>query len=255
MDWSRGMKFSFKVLIVLLIGVGAVLFLFKEKIPFINADSPYVPPMSGRLIIIDPGHGSPDGGANQGEVLEKDIALKVAKNLRTYLQQQGALVILTREGDADLAPKKLKGLSKRKRVDLQKRVEIINDSKADLYVSIHLNSLPDSQWRGAQTFYNKKEEKNKQLAESIQHQLIETLNNTDRKAKSMKDVFLVKQAKKVGALVEIGFLSNDEERQLLQNKKYQKKVAFAIYGGITKFLAKPERIKSESESESKNNKK
>ena len=243
------MKFSYKVLIVLLIGAGAILFLFKENIPFINADSPDTGPMGGRVIVIDPGHGGPDGGANQGEILEKDIALKVAKKLQNYLQQQGALVIMTREKDTDLAPKKMKGLAKRKRADLQERVEIINESDADLYVSIHLNSLADAQWRGAQTFFNNKKEANKQLAESIQKQLIKTLENTDREAKSMNGVYLVEYSKKVGALVEIGFLSNDEERQLLQNKKYQDKVAFAIYGGITKFLTNPEKNKPKSENE------
>lgn len=235
------MRFSYKVLIVFLIGIVAIFFSFKEDIPFIKALSPKTLPMSGRIIVIDPGHGGPDGGANQGDILEKDIALKVAKNLRDYLQQHGAVVIMTREKDTDLAPKKLKGLAKRKRVDLAERVEIINDSDADLYISIHLNSLPDGQWRGAQTFYNKKEEESKLLADSIQHQLISTLKNTDRKARSMKDVYLVERSKTVGALVEIGFLSNDEERQLLQNGKYQEKVAFGIYGGITKYLAKPEK--------------
>ncbi|MDF2557810.1 MAG: cwlD [Bacillales bacterium] len=237
------MKFSYKLIFVILIGTIAIIFSFKEEIPFIKALSPKTLPMSGRIIVIDPGHGGPDGGANQGDILEKDIALKVAKNLRDYLQQHGAIVIMTREKDTDLAPKKLKGLSKRKRVDLAERVEIINESEADLYISIHLNSLPDGQWRGAQTFYNKKEEENKLLAESIQKQLIKTLGNTDRKARNLKDVYLVERSKTVGALVEIGFLSNDEERQLLQNKKYQEKVAFAIYGGITKFLTKPENEK------------
>lgn len=234
------MKFSYKILIVLLIGTVAILFSFKEEIPFIKALSPKTLPMSGRVIVVDPGHGGPDGGTSQGEIQEKDIALKVAKSLRDYLQQQGAVVIMTREKDTDLAPQKLKGLSKRKRADLKERVEIINESDADLFISIHLNSLPDGQWRGAQTFYNKKQEENKLFAECIQRQLIKTLENTDREAKSMKGIYLVEHSKTVGALVEIGFLSNEEERQLLQNKKYQEKVAFAIYGGVTKYLAKPE---------------
>lgn len=234
------MKFRYKLIIVFCIGIVAIMFTFKEKIPFIKAISPKTKPMSGMVIVVDAGHGGPDGGANQGKILEKDIALNVAKYLRDYLQGQGALVIMTREKDTDLAPKKLKGLAKRKRADLQERVEIINESEADLYISIHLNSLPDGQWRGAQTFYNKKKEESKTLAETIQKQLIKTLDNTDREAKTLKNVYLVEHAKKVGALVEIGFLSNDEERQLLQNKKYQQKVAFAIYGGVTKYLSVPE---------------
>ncbi|MBX4340793.1 N-acetylmuramoyl-L-alanine amidase, partial [Mycobacterium tuberculosis] len=99
---------------------------------------------------IDPGHGGPDGGAVGTEHLEKDIALAISKQIRDYLQEQGALVLLTRERDTDLADKDMKGYSKRKGEDLRKRLELINDSEADMYLSIHLNAIPSRQWSGAQ---------------------------------------------------------------------------------------------------------
>ncbi|WP_376745886.1 N-acetylmuramoyl-L-alanine amidase, partial [Bacillus paranthracis] len=92
-------------------------------------------PLTGKVIIIDPGHGGPDGGAGDNEVLEKDIALSVSLKLRDYLQEQGALVIMTREVDKDLASESTKGYRNRKVEDLKERISIINKSDADLFLS------------------------------------------------------------------------------------------------------------------------
>lgn len=194
-------------------------------------------PLSGKIIYLDPGHGGPDGGAGDTEALEKDIALVVAHKLRDYLQQQGALVLMTREDDRDLADPEIKGLSKRKAMDLRRRVQLINESEADLFISIHLNSIPSPRWRGAQTFYIPNDANNKRLALLIQDEFINTLENTKRKAKIIKDIYLLEQANKPGALVEIGFLSNSEERALLINSEYQEKVAFSIYKGIMRYFS------------------
>lgn len=109
-------------------------------------------PLSGKVILLDPGHGGPDGGADNGNVLEKDISLEVSLKLRDYLQEQGAVVMMTREDDRDLAAEDTKGYSRRKVEDLKKRLNMINHSDADFYVSVHLNSIPSPKWRGAQTF-------------------------------------------------------------------------------------------------------
>ena len=77
-------------------------------------------PLSGKVIILDAGHGGPDGGAAVGGVMEKDIALSITKMVRDYLQEQGALVIMTREKDTDLAGD-IAGYRARKREDLIKR--------------------------------------------------------------------------------------------------------------------------------------
>jgi N-acetylmuramoyl-L-alanine amidase len=70
-------------------------------------------PLSGKVILIDPGHGGPDGGAGDTEALEKDIALNISLKLREYLQEQGALVIMTREEDKDLADEDTRGYSRK----------------------------------------------------------------------------------------------------------------------------------------------
>jgi N-acetylmuramoyl-L-alanine amidase len=194
-------------------------------------------PLSGRIIILDPGHGGPDGGAVGGEVVEKDVALNIALKLRDYLQQQGALVVMTREGDNDLASKDTKGYSRRKVEDLQKRVEFINESEADLFISIHLNAIPSPRWSGAQTFYYASFEENERIAKFIQAELRRNLENTNRLAKPINGVYLLKYAKKPGALVEVGFLSNNDERQLLSSEDYQTKVAASIYEGILRYFS------------------
>ncbi|WP_044895226.1 N-acetylmuramoyl-L-alanine amidase CwlD [Bacillus alveayuensis] len=194
-------------------------------------------PLSGRIIVLDPGHGGPDGGAVGGEVVEKDVALNIALKLRDYLQQQGALVVMTREGDNDLAAKNTKGYSRRKIEDLQKRVEFINESEADLFISVHLNAIPSPRWRGAQTFYYASFVENERVAKFIQAELRRNLENTNRSAKAINGVYLLKYAKKPGALVEVGFLSNYDERQLLSSEDYQTKVAASIYKGILRYFS------------------
>lgn len=125
-----------------LLGFIVLLFLFKYQ--FSNNDSwkPWSLPLSGKIIYLDPGHGGPDGGAVGGKLLEKDVTLEVAFRVRDYLQEQGALVIMTRESDTDLAPEGTKGYSRRKAEDLRQRVKLINHSEAELYISIHLNAIP-----------------------------------------------------------------------------------------------------------------
>ncbi|QFT87226.1 Germination-specific N-acetylmuramoyl-L-alanine amidase precursor [Bacillus sp. THAF10] len=190
-------------------------------------------PLSGKIIILDPGHGGPDGGAVGGDVLEKDVALQVSLFVRDYLQEQGALVLMTREEDKDLADPATKGYSRRKVEDLRKRIEMINESDGDLFISVHLNAIPSPRWRGAQTFYHRsKHEDNARLAKFIQEEFRGNLENTDRYAKPMNSLFILKNADIPGALVEVGFLSNPAERSLLNTEEYQKSIAASIYNGI-----------------------
>jgi N-acetylmuramoyl-L-alanine amidase len=193
-------------------------------------------PLSGKIILLDPGHGGPDGGAGDKTALEKDIALTVSLKVRDYLQEQGALVIMTRETDRDLADKNTRGYSRRKVEDLKKRLIMINQSEADFFVSIHLNSIPSPRWSGAQTFYAPKYKENERAAKFIQDELRINLENTDRKAKPIQHVYILKNAKKPGVLVEIGFLSNPGEKAKLKNEAYQEKVAASIYKGVNRYF-------------------
>ena len=192
-------------------------------------------PLAGRVIVLDPGHGGSDGGADSDNVQEDDIALSVTKKVRDYLQEVGAFVIMTRDRDIDLADTDIKRLSNRKTQDLNRRLEIINKSAPDMFISIHLNKISSSKWRGAQTFYHPQSEANKKLASFIQDSLRKDLENTDRQAKTIEHVFLLKQSRVPSSLVEVGFLSNDVERGLLVKRKYQNKIAESIYKGIFRY--------------------
>lgn len=200
-------------------------------------------PLSGKIILIDPGHGGPDGGAGDGKTLEKDIALDISFKVRDFLQQHGALVMMTREIDEDLADPTTKGYSRRKVEDLKQRLKMINSSDNDLFVSIHLNAIPSARWSGAQTFYSPHYTENAKAAKFIQDELRRNLENTNRKAKPLSHVYILKNAKKPGVLVEVGFLSNPAEKANLQTDSYQEKVAASIYKGIIRYFTNEKELK------------
>ncbi|ANS75965.1 N-acetylmuramoyl-L-alanine amidase [Paenibacillus yonginensis] len=220
------------VLLALLAGV-----LFYE-VPVQKVSNYWSLPLAGKVIALDPGHGGPDGGAESRDgIIEKDINLSVALYLRDYLQQAGAVVYMTREEDKDLANPDTSSYSKRKTEDLKKRVRLIEEKEAKLMVSIHMNSIPSSKWRGAQTFYHPSHPESQALADLVQEELRTNLENTDRVAKSADYVYLLKELKIPSVLVEVGFLSNPGESKLLGDEDYQRKVAASIYKGILRYEA------------------
>ena len=139
---------------------------------------------------------------------------------------------MTRYGDYDLSANYAE---LRKRSDLSRRANIINRSNADIYLSIHLNSDVSTTWKGAQVFYNTINEKNEQIAKIMQEQLGKDLNSK-RKYKKLNDHYLYNRVKIPGVLIEVGFISNPNERYLLRQKDYQKKVAFSIKDGLVSYF-------------------
>ncbi|MDC3425554.1 N-acetylmuramoyl-L-alanine amidase CwlD [Aquibacillus sp. 3ASR75-11] len=220
--------------------VGAFLLVFLIQYPIQKSQESWDTwslPLSGKVIVLDPGHGGVDGGAvGKDNTLEKDIVLKIAKDLQNYLQQSGALVYLTREEDKDLADEGTDGLARRKVEDIRRRVEFIKDKEADFFVSLHLNALPSTRWNGAQTFYYPGLEDSENLAKFIQAEIKRNLENTKRQALALNGMYILKNADSPGALVEMGFLSNKHERELLKTEKYQHKMAGSIYEGILRFV-------------------
>src|SRR5690625_164887 len=227
-----------KQVTVWLMGLGILVFLIQYPIQKHETTwKNWSLPLSGKTIVIDPGHGGPDGGA-QGidKTQEKDIALEVSKKLRDYLQQSGALVYLTRETDEDLADKGTQGLSRRKSEDIRNRLAFVHDKDADFFVSIHLNAIPSTQWSGAQSFYYPKYDESRHLAKMIQDEIVHNLENTDRVALALNGMYLLKYAEVPSALVEIGFLSNEQEREQLKQSDYQEQMAASIYKGILRYV-------------------
>ncbi len=224
-------------IVLLTAAIGTLIYLTFQQPEEEGAWSSWSMPLSGKVIILDPGHGGKDGGAiAKSGLIEKEVALAVAGYLRDYLQQAGALVMMTREGDYDLADQ---GAPIRKKQDLERRAELVNMSETDLMLSIHLNSIPSEIWRGAQTFYNPSRGENKHAATLIQEELINNLHNTTRTAKVDEEIYLLKSIQASAALVEIGFLSNPEEAYLLGQPAYQVEIANAIYRGVLRFFSEP----------------
>lgn len=227
---SGSLKIAMSVGMVLII-----ITLLSYSMPSTKTWTYWTLPLSGKVIAIDAGHGGVDGGAQSREgIKEKYINLIIALHLRDYLQQAGAIVIMTREEDNDLASLGTKGYSRRKTEDLLNRVNLVKDKHADMLISIHMNSIPSSRWQGAQSFYYPSLEENKRLASSIQDEIRNNLN-TERLVGTANNVYLLKAVEVPSALIEVGFLSNPEEAQLLSNESYQKKAAAAIYRGILKY--------------------
>lgn len=190
-----------------------------------------VMPVEKKCVVIDAGHGGFDPGkvASDG-VTEKTINLAIASKLCGFLEQGGAVVRTTRVDDASL--------SENKRGDLKSRVEIANNSKADLFVSIHQNSFPQGSAKGAQVFYYKGSEEGKRLASLIQARLKEVVDiDNDRAAKANESYYVLKQIEVPSVIVECGFLSNSVEHDKLMSDEYQEKLAWAIYMGILDYFS------------------
>ena len=119
---------------------------------------------------------------------------------------------MTRSDDNAIYELDSKTLSQKKVSDIKNRVKLGNESGADIFVSIHLNKIPQSKYSGFQTFYNSKSEDGKRLANCIQEKLLSTTNRKSRgNTKSIKDIYIVEHIEIPLALVECGFLSNEEE--------------------------------------------
>lgn len=198
---------------------------------FVNASDDNFP-LIGKIIYIDPGHGGLDPGAMYSGVLEKDINLEISKKIQDKLFSLGAIVYLTRYGDYDLS---VNNTINRKRSDLSRRSNIINKSKCDLFLSVHLNAEETGLYRGAQAFYSDNNEQNQLIASIMQEEFKNKLNST-RKYKNNNDLYLQKRIKVPGVLVELGFLSNSNERYLLKQNTYQEKIALTITNALIKYF-------------------
>lgn len=189
-------------------------------------------PLLGKTIILDAGHGGKDGGAEVGNVKEKDVNLRVVMVLKDALEEKGANVILTRTGDDDLSED---GVSRRKKNDFDKRIEIINNTNPDIYLSIHQNIFESSKYRGAQVFYVSRNSYNKHLAEVIQSEL-NSFTKTNRKIKEMRGKYMYDRLNPIGVLIECGFLSNYFDRTNLLNEGYVKKLSLKITQGVINYF-------------------
>lgn len=180
----------------------------------------------GLVVVLDPGHGGDDPGAVVGPTREKELVLQIALRVKETLEQAGARVVMTRERDEDLGG--------RIREELGRRVALVKQHDAQLYVSIHANKDSCNCW-GAQTFYQRSGmPEGKALAMAIQNQLRQ-LTPTTRVALPA-DYFVLRTSPVPAAMVEVGFLTNAAEHSRLKNPEYQRTLALAVTRGIADFV-------------------
>lgn len=208
--------------------IGIVLAVFLFGISFTRAN-PVESDLKllGKVIYLDPGHGGTDPGAVYKDIYEKDITLSICKKLKELLEQEGAIVYMTRYDDYDLSS----STYNRKKRDLNNRAKVINESMADMYISIHLNSINSTTWRGIQVFYDDINKNNKTIASILQNNL-----NKERKIKEIDNILMNRKIKIPGVLIEAGFLSNPNDRYLLKDSNYQYKLSNKIKESIIEYF-------------------
>lgn len=191
-------------------------------------------PKPVHTIVIDAGHGGLDGGA-EGKitgVAESDLNLAYSKTLKAICEDFGFGVVMTRKNENGLYSPTA---SNKKKSEMEKRKQIIDQSNADLVISIHMNSFKLSSCSGAQVYYASGNERGKLLAENVQTSLHTSFNNA-KKLPSVGDFFVLNCTPKPAILVEFGFLSNPQEEKNLQDKEYMKSMCYSVMGGIINFF-------------------
>ncbi|MGN0173172.1 MAG: N-acetylmuramoyl-L-alanine amidase [Acutalibacteraceae bacterium] len=188
------------------------------------------------VIILDAGHGGFDGGAVSGNILEKDINLNFALEMEPLLRAFGYNVIMTRTTDSGTEDAGLTTIRQKKVSDIRNRLNLIENTQIECFLSMHQNMFSASKYYGTQVFYGPNNDGGKVYAESIQSTVKALLQKeNDRAIKPCgKNIFLMYKTTKPAVLVECGFMSNSEELSELQDSNYRGKLNFCILIGILK---------------------
>lgn len=171
---------------------------------------------SFNTVVVDAGHGGSDrGGIPQNIIAEKGVALDVAKRVRTYLQDAGLRVVMTRSDDTF--------------IPLSFRVAASNRQSNAIFVSIHFNSATRVGARGVETFYYS--QSGARLASYIHRRVAATTDGDNRGIKRAR-YYVLRNNKKTATLVECGFLTNPQDTALARSPAYRDRLARAIAQGI-----------------------
>lgn len=190
------------------------------------------------VIILDPGHGSPDGGAvGVSGTVEKDVNLAIAKITGEVLGVHGYTVIYTRTDDNGIYSDDAKTIREMKVSDMHRRRDIMEQSNADLFISIHMNSFENSSPNGLHIFYSAQHEEIRSLAEKLQDKMSFVTGAEAHTVKTVsQDLFLMKNPPLPCILAECGFLSNPNEEKLLSDSTYQSKIGWAIADSVFEYF-------------------
>ena len=183
--------------------------------------------LQNRIIVLDPGHGGKDPGAVNGSYTEKAIVLKVGTLVKQKLEAAGAKVFMTRTGDTYPT--------------LQDRVDFTDANYGEIFVSIHVNSATSSSAQGAETYYavttGDMYQEDIDLATFVNNQIVTNLNMKNRGVKEAQ-YYVIRNQLIPAVLVELGFISNDSDRNKLTNDRYVELYAESIFKGIQQYYSK-----------------
>lgn len=219
-------KLNKKLLLIIILIIGYIVFANYDYAKNANADSYKTP-----VILIDAGHGHPDGGAvsDFSSVCESDLNLEYALTLKQFFNSLNYKVKLTRSTKHAIA--------KTKTEDMEKRKKIIEKSNCDIFISIHMNRFSLSSSLGAQVFYKLEDENSKLLAENVKNLFVKNLEFS-RKLALKGDFMVLNSANCPAILIECGFLSNKLDETRLRSKEYRENLCYQIFCGTIKYLNK-----------------
>ena len=225
--------FWINAIVVLLLLISTI---FGSEIVSVASERSDIKPQ--RCVVIDAGHGGVDGGATSCTgVLESNLNLDIARRLDDLLHLIGMHTVMIRTEDVSIYTEG-ESIAAKKVSDLKKRVQIINDTKNAVLVSIHQNFFGDPRYSGAQVFYAKTEGSDT-LAKEMQRQLVKTLNpDSNRQAKLANGIYLMKNIHCTGILIECGFISNFAEENKLRSDTYQKEICCVIASTLSSFCSR-----------------
>ena len=190
--------------------------------------------LKDRIIVIDPGHGGSDSGAiGPTGVMEKSVTLRIANELKRLLVKEGAEVYMTRNADIEVSKKRAKATDIE---ELQARCDVANEKKADIFVSIHMDSFTSSAARGTTGYYySLGDKRSRQLADKIRAGIIDQIGTQSRGTQSC-NFYVVKHTDMPATLVEVAFISNETEEKLMDSEEGIRKAAQGIADGIADYF-------------------
>lgn len=184
----------------------------------------------GRVIVLDPGHGGSDAGAiGPSGVTEKSVSLAVSLKARNLLANSGYQVVMTRTTDIDVAAPGVSDAT-----ELQARVDKAPPNAA-MFISVHCNAFSNGSANGVETYYAPGAVKGSRLAHLLNEELLRLggLNNRGVKAARF---YVMTHSKCPASLIELGFITNPREEQLLASEDYQQKLAQAITNAVNRYF-------------------
>lgn len=193
---------------------------------------------AGYTVVLDAGHGGEDGGAvgqlDGKEVYEKHLNLAVTMLLRDLLIADGVQVVMTREEDVLLYDRNVDYEGRKKVLDLAARLAVGQATENAMFVSIHMNAFPQTQYKGLQVYYSPNHPQSQTLATAMQSKVTAHLqpDNTRNIKRAGSEIHLLEHLDCPAVLVECGFLSNPEDCAALCDEAYQQRLAFLLFCAI-----------------------